>query len=160
MIKFRQLVLAITVALAGCATVEQTLPVGSSKDAVLQRMGPPTAIYPLGAGTRLQYSWGPYGRLTYNVDLDASGQVTATTQSLQPSELNKLSGLRLSTGDITRELGPPVIIDKVASFSGDVWTWRYWEIGIPRFFHAYVDASGIVVRTLSTDEPTRPWRGD
>ncbi len=123
-------------------------------------MGSPSATYALPAGQRLQFSWGPFGRQTWNVDLDAAGRVTAVTQALQPSELDKLSGRQLSTAEITRELGPPAIIDRVWSFSGDVWTWRYWEIGTPRFFHAYVDKAGMVVRTLSTDEPARKWRGD
>jgi hypothetical protein len=153
-------ILLAALALGGCADIPQNTQIGAPREDILQKMGPPTATYPLAAGTRLQYSYGAWGRQTYNIDLDASGHVTAVTQGLQASVLNSLSGRRLSSGDFVRELGPPVGVGKIGSYNGDVWTWRYWEAGIPRLFHAYVDGQGMVVRTLSTDEPIRPWGGD
>lgn len=153
-------VLTAALALGGCASVPQYTQIGAAREDVLQKMGPPTATYPMGAGTRLQYSYGTWGRQTYNIDLDASGHVAAVTQALQQSVLNSLSGRQLSSADFSRELGPPSSVGKIGSFSGDVWSWRYWDAGIPRLFHAYVDAQGMVTRTLSTDEPIRPWIGD
>lgn len=157
---FSALALLGAMALGGCAGVPQYTQVGAAREDVLQKMGPPTATYPLAAGTRLQYSYGTWGRQTYNIDLDPSGHVAAVTQALQQSVLNSLSGRQLSSADFTRELGPPSSVSKIGSYSGDIWTWRYWDAGIARLFHAYVDGQGMVTRTLSTDEPVRPWIGD
>ena len=75
---------------------------------------------------------------------------------MQPSVLDRLSGAVLSGADIRRELGAPAMVTRVGSFKGDVWSWRYEEMGIPRLFHAYIDPQGMVARTNSTDEPIRP----
>ncbi|MBC7699698.1 hypothetical protein [Aquabacterium sp.] len=152
--------LVAALVLGGCAGIPQYTQVGAPREAELQKMGPPTASYVDATGTRLQYSYGAWGRQTYNIDIDASGRVAAVTQALQPSVLNSLSGRELSSADFRRELGPPSEVGQIGSFGGDVWTWRYWEAGTPRLFHAYVDKQGMVVRTLSTDEPVRPWVGD
>lgn len=146
--------------LAGCAGIVQNTPVGAPREQVLQNMGTPTATYPLPAGTRMQYSGQPHGRYVYNIDLDAAGRVTAVTQSLQSHLLDRFSGRMVPVAELQREIGPPAEVGKIYSFSGDVWTWRWWEIGTPRLFHAYVNSQGMVERTLSTDEPIRPWMGD
>ena len=147
-------------ALAGCAGIAQNTPLGTPREQVLQNLGKPTATYPLPAGTRLQYSGQPSGRQVYNIDLDAAGKVAAVTQAMQPQVLNRVAIPGVSSADLQREIGPPAMVGKVFHFAGDVWTWRWEEMGIPRLFHAYVNPQGIVERTLSTDEPIRPWVSD
>lgn len=146
--------------LVGCAGIVQNTPVGAPREQVQQNLGPPTATYPLASGTRLQYSGQPAGRQVYNIDLDATGRVASVSQALQPHLLDRFSAGGMPVADLQREIGPPAYRGRIFSFSGDVWTWRWEEIDIPRLFHAYVNSQGMVERTLSTDEPIRPWIGD
>jgi len=65
-------------ALSGCAGDPIRTELGATRADTLQRLGPPTAIYPLGnQGERLQYSRTPMGFEVTNVDLDASGRVVS-----------------------------------------------------------------------------------
>ena len=53
-------------------------------------------------------------------------------------------------------LGPPFEVGAVASFQGDVLSWRYWDPGpLARLFHVYVDPQGIVQRVHSSDVNVR-----
>ncbi len=146
--------------LAGCAGIAQNTSPGTPREQVLQNLGKPTATYPLPAGTRLQYSGQPSGRQVYNIDLDAAGKVVAVTQMMQPGVLNRFAGGGVTAADLQRDIGPPAMVGKVYHFPGNVWTWRWEEMGIPRLFHAYVNPQGMVERALSTDEPIRPWVSD
>ena len=65
--------------LAACAAPDR-MPLGSSRDETLARLGPPTAVHRLPDGERLQYSYQPAGPWVHNLDFDANGRLRTLTQ--------------------------------------------------------------------------------
>ena len=139
--------------LAACASDPTRLPVGVSRAEALQRLGQPTAIYALADGERLQYSRAPAGFEVNNVDLDAAGRVRAIRQELD----ERLFARTIQTGvwreaDVLRTYGRPFEIDRVSSFDGTVWTWRYKAINERRLLFIYIDPTGLVARYHTGDD--------
>lgn len=134
-----------TLTLAGCAFTSVTP--GMSQQEVIARNGAPTRVLPVGNGTRLQYSGQPLGRWAFMVDLDASGRVVSSRQVLDPREFAAIVTGQWTRGDMAREFGRPASMDHVASWAGDIMTYR-WRDGIQNmFFWAYLDGANVVQRT-------------
>lgn len=116
---------ASAVALVACAT--QALAPGSTREALLQRWGAPTATYTLpDGGQRLEYASGPYGRTTWMADVDAGGRLVQMRQVLSESEfllVQSASGLRRE--ELLRWLGTPGERRSGGWAGGEVWSWRY-----------------------------------
>lgn len=145
----RSLVLAAAVVLAGCAHPWNTVDIapGTPRDQVLARAGQPTRVVPLaGGGQRLQYTLQPLGRNAFMVDLDAAGRVVSARQVLTEPNFQRIEPGRWTRDDVEREFGPPALIDHVASFQGDVLTYRWAERNEPMFYWVYVDPRGVVQR--------------
>lgn len=130
--------------LAGCAVFSPVQP-GMSRAEVLSRLGTPTAVVALPAGERLQYSSQPLGQTATMVDLDASGHVLRERQVLTAAEFARIQ-TGWSRADVLREFGPPALVDHVASWNGDVWTYR-WRADGDMFYWVYFDHAGKVART-------------
>lgn len=114
----------VAVMLAGCALGTPALRPGQSEAEVLAAMGKPTGRYTLPAGAqRLEYAHGPFGRVTWMVDLDASGRVTGTAQVLQARYFAQvIEGM--SREDLLRLLGRPA--DRAREWQGrETWSWRF-----------------------------------
>ena len=145
--------------LAGCASDPTRLPPGASRADILQRLGAPTATYPLAnGGERLQYSRAPAGTEVSNVDVDAAGRVVSNRQELD----ERLFGdtLRVdgwTQADVLRTYGRPFEIRQVASYAGVVWTWRYRAVNDVRLLHIYIDPAGRVTRYHTGPDLTRQW---
>lgn len=135
--------LAVTLALAACAPI----PPGAPRDAVIARYGQPTRSVPLASGTRLQYSLQPLGREVRMVDLDAAGRVVATRQVMDPAEFARIVPDRWTRADVEREFGPPAKVDGVMSWTGDILTYRWRDVGQPMFFWVYLDPQNVVRKT-------------
>jgi len=136
------LIALLLTALAGCA-----IKPGMTRDEVLGSWGRPTAELDRGGVHRLQYSRQPSGQSVVMVDLDASGRVL---QSREVMNLNAFSEIDIS-GKTTREdilwaFGPPAKIDSVASWKGDIWSYRWKDLD-NMWFWIYFDPSGVVRRT-------------
>ena len=131
--------------LAGCAT--QPLPAGASRDEVVARYGSPTAVVPLTSGTRLQYSQQPAGQSVVMVDLDAGGRLVSAQQVMNPAAFNRVVVGSWTRGDVEREFGRPAMVDRVASWPGDVMTYRWLDATQDMFFFVYLDAANVVQRT-------------
>lgn len=134
--------------LAGCASDPYYVPLGASRTDVLQRVGAPTASYPLpNGGERLQYSRAPMGFEVNNVDLDASGKVVSVIQEMDERYFAQTILVdRWRVEDVLRTYGRPYEITQVTSFNGNVWSWRYLQVNNPRFLYIYVDPQGVVRR--------------
>ena len=115
---------------------------------VLKAWGAPTATYPLQpAGQRLEYATGPYGRMTWMVDVDASGRVTQARQVLSEAEFFKLQSAQALTRDMTRDevlrwIGTPGQ-QRGARGGGQTWSWRY-PTNDCLWFQLSLDAQGMV----------------
>lgn len=138
---------AVTAALAlgGCAV--STLEPGSSREAVTARYGTPSRVVPLATGSRLQYSRQPAGHSAFMVDLDASGRVTAAREVLNPAHFVRVVPGQWTREDTEREFGRPASIDRVASWPGDILTYRWLDADQPMYFSVYLDARNRVQQT-------------
>jgi len=141
------LVLACCAALVGCAGVGSSgVAAGTSRADVIARLGQPTRSVAQPSGERLQYSQQPMGQYATMVDLDGAGRVVSARQVLAPAEFARIVDGQWTRADVEREFGPPARVDGVASWHGDVLTYR-WNDGSDMFFWVYLDARQVVQRT-------------
>lgn len=145
---------AMAVVLAGCAGEPTWLPLGVTRAQALQQLGNPTASYALpGGGERLQYSRAPMGFQVSNVDIDASGRVVSVRQELSEALFDRTIQPGVwRTEDMLRTYGRPYEITHVASFDGNIWTWRYKAISEYRLLYIYVRPDGVVDRYQTVDD--------
>lgn len=139
----RALPLLLAIALGGCAA--SAVRSGMSRDEVLARMGQPTQVLPLDAGTRLQYSRQPAGQQVFNVDLDASGRVVDIRQMLVAQEFQRIAVGQWTRADVERSFGRPAAVEHAAHWPGDIMTYRWYE-GQDMFYWVYLDQSNVVRR--------------
>ena len=116
---------ALVAGCVACATqgIAQ-LQVGASQEELAQIMGPATGRYTMPDGrTRLEYATGPYGRMTWMVDLDAAGRVARAEQVLSEASFMTI-GPGQSRDEVLRQIGRP---GQRVGMRGDgqIWSWRY-----------------------------------
>lgn len=134
---------ALVVLVAGCATSVQP---GMSREQVIASYGTPTRTVPLASGTRLQYSAQPAGQWAIMVDLDAAGKVVSSRQVLNIQDFSRIEVGKWTRADVEREFGRPAKVDGVASWPGDVMTYRWRDAVQDMFFFVYLDAGNVVQR--------------
>ncbi|MGX5651378.1 hypothetical protein JNX00_21715 [Hydrogenophaga sp. YM1] len=153
----RGIALLALVWLAGCAGLPERLPSGASREQVIERLGPPSAEYALADGSRLLYSRQPLGRQVYNVDFGPDGRLRRVVQVLDTNwMLQHIAIDRWTRDDVLRHLGRPALVERVARFDGDIWTYRYLENNNERLAHVHIDRAGVVRKLLFLDEFTPP----
>jgi hypothetical protein len=149
----RSLLLLAAVWLAGCAGLPEQLQTGTPRAQVVERLGPPTGEYALPDGVRLQYSRQPLGRQVYNLDFGADGRLRRVEQVLDAEAMLKSIQVdRWTREDVLRHLGRPALVEHVARFDGDIWTYRYLELNNERLAHVHIDRGGVVRKLLFLDE--------
>lgn len=149
----RTAILGLALVLSGCALMPERLLPGTARADIVQRLGPPTAEYPLPDGMRLQYSRQPAGQQVYNLDLDAQGRLRKVEQVLDISWMQQNIAIdRWTRDDVLRHMGRPALAERVWSFTGDVWTYRFLEYNNPRQAHVHIDPQGVVRKLVFTDE--------
>ena len=136
---------AAALLLAGCAFTPVTP--GMSRDEVMTSYGTPTRVVAIGSGTRLQYSAQPAGQSVVMVDLDAAGQVVSVRQVMALKELSKIEPGKWTREDVEREFGRPATIDRVASWPGDIMTYRWRDVAQDMYYWVYLDGGNRVQRT-------------
>lgn len=149
MMKFPlRLALPVTAAillLGACAT--QTVTSGASRDDVTARLGSPTRVVTLASGMRLQYSRQPSGQSAIMVDLDTAGRVVSAREVLNPTGFARVAVGQWTREDAEREFGRPATIDRVASWPGEILTYRWLDIDQDMLFWLYLDTNNVVQRT-------------
>ncbi len=141
--------------LSACAGMPQWEKPGAARADVVLRLGQPTAVYPLAAGERLQYSRQPAGLEVFNLDFDATGRLRQVEQALEPENVARIVDHLWTASDVTRLLGKPALIERVARFDGVIWTYRYKDYSGLRRLHVHLDPGGVVRKVISTDENSR-----
>jgi len=139
--------------LAGCAGMPERLAPGTPRADIERALGRPSAVIDLPAGTRLQYSRQPAGQQVHNLELDAQGRLRQVDQVMDPAWFARVEVDRWTREDVLRLFGPPALVERVALFDGDIWTYRYLEVSWQRQFHVHLDRSGVVRKLMHTDEP-------
>jgi len=150
---WRALVLAAAcVAAAGCASPQWQKP-GAPLAAVEQALGRPTLVAPLAnGGERLLYSRQPAGQQVYHLDFDAQRRLVSVTQVLTEARFQALRDGVDTRESVLATFGPPALVEHVARFDGDIWTYRLLENLTPRQAHVHIDPEGVVRRVMFTDE--------
>ena len=134
--------------LAGCAHPWQVadLSPGTPREQVLAQAGQPARVVPLaGGGQRLQYPQ-PGLRQALMIDLDAAGRLVGVRQVLAPAYFNRIEADRWTRDDVEREFGPPYQVDRVASWGGPIYTYRWLEGNERMLYWVYFDPQGVVRR--------------
>ena len=122
---------------------------------MLARLGAPHSTTALeGNRERLLYSTLPAGRRVFHLDFDGAGRLERVEQVLT---LARFSGVALNTwtqADVERTFGPPMLVERVARFDGDIWTYRFMDDNEPRMAHIPIDRAGTVPQVVfSEDQP-------
>jgi len=141
------------VVLAGCSLMPERVPLGATRAEIESRLGQPTGVYALADGTRLQYSRQPAGQQVYNLDLSPDGRLRQTEQVMDAGWLQRIEVDRWTRETALVNLGRPALVEHVASWDGDIWTYRFEETNGARQVHLHLDAAGVVRRLMFTDEP-------
>lgn len=138
--------------IAGCATPFNEY-LGARRIDVVSRQGVPTASFPLSSGgERLLYSALPAGYEAYILDFDHEGRLVRNEQVLQQTRFEQITKGDWTTAELQRTFGPPLRIERVARFDGDIWTYHFLQNSDPRLAHVHVDPQGWVRRVTFTDE--------
>jgi hypothetical protein len=149
----RVIALALAVLLGGCSLMPERVPLGATRAEIESRLGQPTGVFALADGTRLQYSRQPAGQQVYNLDMGADGRLRQTEQVMDAGWLQRIEVDRWTRETALINLGRPALIERVASWAGDIWTYRFEEVNGARQVHLHLDAAGVVRRVMFTDEP-------
>jgi hypothetical protein len=146
------LALAAAAALTGCVLPARE-PLGATRAEVIARLGQPTSVWRLPTGgERLLYSELPAGFAAYNLDFDASGKLVRNEQVLTQTRFESIPIGQWTRDDLLRTFGQPLLIERVARFDGDIWTYRFRQLSDPRRAHVHLDPQGVVRQVLFTDE--------
>ena len=144
--QIRLFLLVSLVWLGGCALLPfGGVTPGMSREDVLARMGQPGAVVAIPQGTRLQYSGQPTGQFAFMVDLDAAGRVLSARQVLNARDFARIEPGKWTKGDVLREFGRPAKVDRVASWQGDIMTYRWYDLQ-DLFYWVYLDGNQVVQR--------------
>jgi len=143
--------------LFGCAAnpfASYDFPPGSTRQAVIARMGQPTRVVPLPSGERLQYSLQRFGQYAWMVDLDREGKVVQSRQVLTESNFHRIEPGKWTRDDVEREFGRPAFVDRVASWNGPIMTYRWKDVAnSDMFYWIYLDPNNVVQRAHPGIEP-------
>jgi len=146
---------ALAAALTACTVAEWQKP-GTPASQIQQDMGQPTLRSPLPeGGERWVYSRQPMGQQVYHFDFDGSQRLLRVRQVLTPADFYQLRPGVDTRDSVYRYFGPPALTEGVASFQGDIWTYRFRENGGDRLAHVFLDPQQVMQRIMFTDE----WRG-
>ena len=126
---------------AGCALfAPPPLAVGQTEAEVTAILGRLTGRHALADGlTRLEFATGPFGRVTWMVDLGADGRTRAFRQVLTTENLSAFQPRApgMTVAQLLAELGRPG--EKMGVRAGEVWSWRYptndcllWQVTVGR----------------------------
>jgi hypothetical protein len=140
-------------ALAGCSLMPEQVATGTPRPEIEARLGRPTLIHALPSGTRLQYSGQPSGPWVHNLDLGPDGRLVRYEQVMDAGWLLRHIEIgRWTREDVLRGLGRPAMVERVARFDGEVWSYRFLEATRPRLVHVHLDPAGVVRQLMFSDD--------
>ena len=151
MLRLPSLLAVVAMLLGACASPAP--PAGTPADEVRRTWGTPTATYALdGGGQRLEYATGPWGRMTWMIDVGTEGRVTQARQVLGDAEFFQVQSQTALTQDaLLRWIGTPGE-RRGARGGGQTWSWRY-PTNDCLWFQASLDAAGQVTSSSFNIDP-------
>ena len=147
------LALGCTVLLGACAMPERQA-LGTPAAQVAQALGTPHVRTALPEGAeRWLYSRQPAGQQVFHLTFDAQQRLQQVAQVLEPAHFLRLQPQRDTQETVYQYFGRPALVEGVASFKGDIWTYRISENNLDRLAHVFLSPEGVVQRVQFTDEP-------
>lgn len=144
--------LVLGVLLSACTSPDLEKP-GAHRADVLTGLGAPYSVSALqGTRERLLYSTLPAGRQVFHLDFDATGRLEHVEQVLTLARFSGVAPNQWTRGNVERTFGPPMRVERVARFDGDVWTYRFMDDYAPRLAHIHIDRAGTVRQRVFTDD--------
>ncbi|MDR1312020.1 MAG: hypothetical protein LBK01_09180 [Burkholderiaceae bacterium] len=142
----RLVVLCVSsVVLAGCAVFADPPQPGESGEAVIARMGKPTAQYQDGETTLLEYAHSYWGQETWMVRLDRSGRVLSYEQVLTSPGFAELVIGKSTQRDVLLKFGQPGWISRIYKNNYLVWEYHYKQDEVwPAVMYIMFDKNGVV----------------
>lgn len=119
--------------------------IGDTRDAVMAKFGPPTAVYAEPAGQVLEYATGPFGQQTWMAHIGEDGRLAAFEQVLTGPRFATLKIGVATKDEVLRTLGRPAEHSYLALPDLEVWSYRYKENGVwDSMMHAHFDRAGVL----------------
>jgi hypothetical protein len=149
-----RLVVLACAALAACSAYGPGgLAPGSTVEAAVRSMGPPTGDYTLPDGRRrVEFARGPMGKNTYMLDYDAQGRLQSAEQVLTEQRFNAIRA-GMAANEVLLQLGRPSKRFVVGLYEKQtVWAYRY-ETPFCTWFMVGLDPGGQVVDTAYGPDP-------
>lgn len=97
---------------------------GVSRVDLLAQMGQPERVRNLDDGSLLEFPGGPFGKQTWFVYLDASGNVSRSEQVLTEKNFNRIEA-GMTRDEVRNILGRPGEVQMLGRARGVVWSYRY-----------------------------------
>ena len=154
--KLHKIIIAgLAMLLAGCTAMTRTAPmVGDTVADTQVKFGPPTAVYPAGAGQVLEYATGPMGQYTWMATVGPDGRLTAFEQVLTGEKFAMLKIGKARKEDVLRTIGRPAERSFLALPQLEVWSYRYKEAGVwNSMMHVHFDRSGVLSMMQNGPDP-------
>ena len=152
---WRAAALALALGLLGGCASPDWIKFGAASADVVVSLGTPVSRTPLpGGGERLLYTSQPSGFTVFHLDFDAQGRLVRREQVLTQERLAAIPLGQWTVADVQRTFGPPMLVERVARFDGDIWTYRFMDdFHTRRQGHVHIDRMGVVRLVMFTDEP-------
>ncbi|WP_317204619.1 outer membrane protein assembly factor BamE [Janthinobacterium sp.] len=147
----------LALGLSGCAGLGGPPPaLGEPRAALEAQKGRPTAIYPDGADTLLEYATGPYGQLTYMARIGPDGLLKSYEQVLTSEKYATIKVGVATKQDVLRAIGHPAETSFLPRQQLEVWSYRYKESGVwDSMMHVHFDQAGIVRMLMNGPDPMK-----
>jgi hypothetical protein len=130
----------------GCATLFGPPPMpGETVQEVVNKLGPPSDVYPDPDGQVFSYPQGPMGQYTWMAKFGPDRRLQSYQQVLTGEKFATLKIDRATKADVLRTIGRPAERSRVALHNYEVWSYRYKENGVwNSMMHVHFDEQGIV----------------
>lgn len=144
-------------ALAGCTTLEDRLPPGSSAGVVTAAMGQPTLACPLpGGGQRLVWSGQPFRQASWATNVAPDDTTSGVEQVLTDRGFGQLRTGEWNQERVRCTFGPPAEVGRVGvpGRTELVWSYAYRQDTVwNSLMHVHFDNAGFVTRAYPGPDP-------
>lgn len=146
--------LAAALVLVGCGLFRQQPSLGDPLPLVREKMGEPTAVYPDGAGQKLEYATAPFGQYTWMARIGPDGRLVSFEQVLTGETFATIKIDQANKADVLRTIGHPAETSYLALPDLEVWSYRYKESDVwNSMMHVHFDRNGIVRMMQNGPDP-------
>ena len=141
--------IALLLALAGCAGARSLVPGQSTEEDVRSRLGAPRETRTESNGDLVwEYPTGPEGFFTYAVRMGPDKRVKEVTQLVSEEQLDKVVVGKTTSAEVRQLLGRPAM--ETVYYVGPTWYWRHLKGGTqPGYLVVTFDPKGTVTSKIS-----------